>query len=569
MKNLNRLLFDLNPTPLCLFDFSQLDNLKNLSLEYLIKNISIKEVNQATFDLYEAKNHEELEKNLYKIIPKESFDDLSKSIECVFSKQKCAEIETINYTLNGKKLDLVLRFTPIKEEGTCILVSATDVSHYKSIIEDNKKLAKLPEANPDIVAIISCQKEIKYLNPAGKEALEFNGYKNIFEILPTQFTTHTCFECQNTNKIKMQYSKENKNYLMKIHPFHDEKECMVTLSDITEFTSIKEEKNLLAKAFEINHQPLIMTNPTGNIIKVNNAVEKIYGYSSDELQGKNTNILNPGREVYRDLGYSEKEYNQLFSNLWKSIKDPEIGQWEDVVINQAKDGSLKWIKLMISTIFDENMTIKNYIAMPVDISKKTNATAESKIDLYKALADLAEMRDYETGSHMKRVGLFAKLIAQTYGMSIKFYDDIKVFAPLHDIGKVGISDSILLAERKLSDEEFEKMKNHTVYGYEILKDKEELIMAAEISLSHHENFNGTGYPHQLKGDDIPLAAHIASIADVYDALRSKRSYKEPWTHETALKEIVSLSGTKFDPKLVKIFQSVEEKIERIYDKLKG
>jgi PAS domain S-box-containing protein len=327
-------------------------------------------VNQATLDLYEADSHEALENNLHQVIPEQSIRDIKKSLESIFSNQKYAEIETVNYTLSGKKLDILLRFTPAKEDNPCILVSTIDISHYKALVKENRRLAKLPEANPDTIIMMACKEKVKYINPAGKNALEENDLNTIFDILPDNFSKGTCFECQNEQEIKKQYTKNNKSYLMKIHPFPMERECMITISDITEYTHLQEEKKLLAKAFERNHQPLIMTNEKGLIIKVNSAVEKIYGYSPEELLGKNTNILNPGREVYEDLGYSEKDYEELFSSLWKSIRDPNIGKWEDVVINQTKDGSLKWVELMISTVFDEDMNIKNFIAMPVDISKK-------------------------------------------------------------------------------------------------------------------------------------------------------------------------------------------------------
>ncbi len=569
MKDLNHLLFHLNPTPLWLFELSELKKPEDLAVEDYLKSLSIKKVNQATLDLYEAKNHEVLETNLHQVIPRESLADLKKSINSIFANKDYAEIETVNYTLKGKKLDILLRFTPAKENYPCVLVSTIDITNYKSLIESNKRLARLPEANPDIIVMMSCKKNIKYINPAGKEAIQQSELNDIFDILPNHFSKRTCFECQNQNEIKRQYSKNNREYLMKIHPFQRDKECMITISDISEYTSLKKEKKLLAKAFERNHQPLIMTDEKGLIIKVNEAVEKIYGYHPEELLDKNTNVLNPGRDVYKDLGYSEQEYESIFSSLWKSIRDPAIGQWEGVVINQTKDGQLKWVELMISTVFDEDMDIKNFIAMPVDISKKMNETAETKIGLYKALADLAEMRDQETGNHMKRVGLFSQVLAQAYEKPSKFCSDIKVFAPLHDVGKVGISDSILLAERKLTDKEYEKMKEHTLYGYEILKDKEELTMAAVIALSHHENYDGSGYPYGIKGEDIPLAAHIASLADVYDALRSKRPYKEPWSHEAAVEEIYSLAGTKFCPELIEIFKGVEGNFKRIYEKLKG
>lgn len=569
MKDLNHLLFNLNPTPLWLFDLNAIKKPEHLTIEEHLKKLSIKKVNQAALDLYGAESHEALENNLHRIIPKRSFEDIKNSINYIFTKKKYIELETVNYTLDGKRLDILLRFTPAKDQYPCILVSTIDITHYKSLVESNKRLAKLPEANPDVIVMMSCNRKIKYINPAGKKVIQSEQLNNIFDLLPKDFSSRTCFECKNENEIKMQYSKNDKNYLMKIHPFSEEKECMITVSDISEYTSLKEEKKLLAKAFERNHQPLIMTNERGLIIKVNDAVEKIYGYSAEELLGKNTNILNPGREVYRDLGYSEKEYEKLFSSLWKNIRNPAIGQWEDIVINQTKEGSLKWVDLKISTVFDEEMNIKNFIAMPADISEKMNETAETKIGLYKALADLAEMRDQETGNHMTRVGLFSQIMAQAYNKSSKFCDDIKVFAPLHDVGKVGISDSILLAKRKLTNDEYKKMKKHTLYGYEILKDKAELSMAAQIALSHHENYDGSGYPYQMKGKEIPLAAHITSLADVYDALRSKRPYKEPWSHKAALEEIYSLSGSKFCPELIEKFKSVELKFERIYEKLKG
>ena len=101
-----------------------------------------------------------------------------------------------------------------------------------------------------------------------------------------------------------------------------------------------------------------------------------------------------------------------------------------------------------------------------------------------------------------------------------------------------------------------------------LKDKTELSMAALIALSHHENYDGSGYPYQLRGEDIPLAAHITSLADVYDALRSKRPYKEPWTHDATVKEICSLAGSKFSPELIEKFKAVENQFKRIYEKLK-
>ena len=168
---------------------------------------------------------------------------------------------------------------------------------------------------------------------------------------------------------------------------------------------------------------------------------------------------------------------------------------------------------------------------------------------------------------MKRVGIYAKLLARDCGMSRKYCADIEVFAPMHDIGKVGILDSILRAPRKLTSEEFEVMKTHTILGYDIMKEKKEFAMAADITLYHHEQFNGACYPYMLSADAIPLSAQITAIADVYDALRSKRPYKQGWTHEDAVSFIIGNSGKQFNPKLIDVFSALAPQFELVYKEL--
>lgn len=169
---------------------------------------------------------------------------------------------------------------------------------------------------------------------------------------------------------------------------------------------------------------------------------------------------------------------------------------------------------------------------------------------------------------MRRVGIYSRLFAKALGMNEKFCADIELFAPMHDIGKVGILDSILRAPRKLTEEEFRIMKNHTILGHNIVKDKKGIEMAADITLSHHEHYDGSGYPNGLYGKHIPLSAHITSFVDVYDALRSRRPYKEPWSHEETVTYIKSRSGTQFDPDLEEAFNSLHEKFAAVFDELK-
>lgn len=188
-----------------------------------------------------------------------------------------------------------------------------------------------------------------------------------------------------------------------------------------------------------------------------------------------------------------------------------------------------------------------------------------RLECYRALNDLAEARDNETGKHLKRISQFSRLLSEMLGLSKKFVNDIEIFSPMHDIGKVGITDDILLAPRKLTDKEFDIMKTHTTLGYQILKDRHTFEMAADIAYSHHEKFDGRGYPQGLKGEAISMSARIVALVDVYDALRSKRPYKKPWSHEDAVKEINSGKGTHFDPAVTDTFLKDTESFARIMD----
>jgi hemerythrin-like metal-binding protein len=189
---------------------------------------------------------------------------------------------------------------------------------------------------------------------------------------------------------------------------------------------------------------------------------------------------------------------------------------------------------------------------------------KAQIDIIHKLVAAAEYRDSETGEHIKRMSLYAGAIAKTLGMNNADIDCLVQAAPLHDIGKVGISDSILLKPGKLDAREFAVMRNHAKIGSEILTGDHPLIEAGrEIAGSHHEKWDGTGYPYGLAGDDIPLFARICALADVFDALMTKRPYKEPWPLEETLAYIKSQSGSHFSPAIVNAFFDSMGEILRI------
>jgi putative two-component system response regulator len=194
------------------------------------------------------------------------------------------------------------------------------------------------------------------------------------------------------------------------------------------------------------------------------------------------------------------------------------------------------------------------------------------------IASLAETRDEETGKHIKRTQEFVRILAEQLKDHRCFRDYLNPYiiellyktAPLHDIGKVGVPDSILFKPGKLEPDEWKLMKKHTVYGYEALKRAEEnmlrsdfLVMATEIAHSHHERWDGIGYPLQLAGDAIPISGRIMAIADVYDALVNRRAYKEAYPHEKAVEIIRDSSGSHFDPDTVNAFLDNEQDFNKI------
>jgi len=205
-----------------------------------------------------------------------------------------------------------------------------------------------------------------------------------------------------------------------------------------------------------------------------------------------------------------------------------------------------------------------------------NLTQDVTIEI---AGNLAEFRDEETGKHIKRTKYFLRLLATRireknnyieFPMDDIYIDLLTKSAPLHDIGKVGIPDRVLLKPGKLTPDEFEEIKKHTIYGRDIIRTSEKslgeksfLSMAKEIAYTHHEKWNGSGYPNGLKGWDIPLTGRMMAIADVYDALISKRHYKPAFSHEKAVGIIMEEKGRHFDPELVDVFLGCEQQFNSI------
>jgi len=208
---------------------------------------------------------------------------------------------------------------------------------------------------------------------------------------------------------------------------------------------------------------------------------------------------------------------------------------------------------------------------------------ESRDVVIFSLAKLAESRDPETGQHLERIRFYSQILAETLRetsdcfpeIDRQFIDNIYLTSPLHDIGKIGIPDFVLLKPGRFDDREFEIMKQHSTIGFTTLNEALKrypqasyLEMSAEIARSHHEKYDGTGYPDGLAGGDIPLSARIVALADVYDALINRRVYKEPYAHDMVRSMILESNGTHFDPEIVKAFLRSEDKFYAIFEQFK-
>ena len=283
----------------------------------------------------------------------------------------------------------------------------------------------------------------------------------------------------------------------------------------------------------------------GNITYVNDLFCQQSQYTKKELIGQPHSLLkHPNMS------------KATFRKMWRTLQSKKI--WKGTLENRAKDGTSYFIYGIIMPILNAHNDIIEYISIRTDISKQVMAKNEimnSQKEILFTLGEMGELRSQETGEHVNRVALYCEMLATQYGLPAEEVDIIKMASPMHDIGKIAISDSILLKPGTLTAEEFTQMKEHAAIGYELFKNSKHKIlkMAATLAHEHHERWDGTGYPQGLKGEDISLCGRIASIADIYDALSNDRVYKKAWPEEDVMEYMKKESGKTFDPQLLQIF----------------
>jgi response regulator RpfG family c-di-GMP phosphodiesterase len=210
------------------------------------------------------------------------------------------------------------------------------------------------------------------------------------------------------------------------------------------------------------------------------------------------------------------------------------------------------IRNLLETRYLYRSLEKQNASLETKVEERTSELQESQIEILERLARSAEIRDHDTGRHTKRVGDLSSRLASALGLESRIVDLIRRAAPLHDLGKIGIPDSILLKPGNLTPEEMAIMRRHTIIGAELLSGgQSELVMVAErIALGHHEHWNAKGYPHNRSGEQIPIEARIVAVADCFDALTHSRPYRSAWSVQEALDELERGSGTHFDPVMI-------------------
>lgn len=297
-----------------------------------------------------------------------------------------------------------------------------------------------------------------------------------------------------------------------------------------------------------------------NITYINDEFTRVLGYTKDDLIGMPYTTL-------KQPNVSSDEYK-------KQLKKYFCGEiYKGRISNYAKDGTIHHFNITAYPLKDKDGNTVEYLGIRHDITKVEELHQElvdTQAELIYRLGEIGETRSAETGNHVKRVAEYSKLFAQKLELDEEQTKILFIASPMHDIGKVGIPDAILNKNGKLDADEWEIMKTHSQIGYDILKssNREILKAAAQISYTHHEKWNGTGYPRKLQKEEIPIFGRITALADVFDALGSDRVYKKAWPLDDILELFKKEKGRHFDPALVDIFfNNLNEflKIKEIYE----
>jgi PAS domain S-box-containing protein len=323
---------------------------------------------------------------------------------------------------------------------------------------------------------------------------------------------------------------------------------------------------------------LVQVDANGTVVVFNRAAEGIFGYGRDEVIGRDVGML------MADPFHAEPDGNLAYREAEESGQTTLTGGSRETT-GRRKDGTVFPLDIAVSETTVDGGTV--FVGVVRDITERkqaeererhyrqtlewavrdrtrelqeqTAALEEARLETLQRLAMAGEYHDEDTYLHTERVGASAARIALTFGSTREWVELIRLAAPLHDLGKLALSDEILLKQGQLSEQEWESVRGHPLVGAAILagSTSKVLQLAEEIALNHHEWWDGSGYPFGLAGTDIPLSGRIVTLADTFDALTHDRPYKPAWPVADAVAEIERLSGSKFDPAVVDAFRLLD------------
>jgi HD-GYP domain-containing protein (c-di-GMP phosphodiesterase class II) len=304
--------------------------------------------------------------------------------------------------------------------------------------------------------------------------------------------------------------------------------------------------------------PSLFLDRSLRIIRANDSFCKVFGCGPEDLS------------EYFTQFYAQSFDDAKSADLFRSVLSKESGySWHGKVERLGNDQLLNVSKVWIIPLGDMAApSPRAYSAICLDMTEEHRQLLQST---FTSLLGAARLKDNDTGNHIERVNLYARLLAgdifeHEHAVDREFVESIGLVAALHDVGKIGTPDDILNKAGQLEAWEWDVMKQHTTNGAYILSTYPN-PMAREIALRHHERWDGSGYPHGLSGDLIPLSARIVAIGDVYDALRMRRNYKAAFTHEQTLQNMVRERGTHFDPHMIDRFLAIADGFKEIFNSL--
>ncbi|MFA9374239.1 MAG: PAS domain S-box protein [Poseidonibacter sp.] len=347
----------------------------------------------------------------------------------------------------------------------------------------------------------------------------------------------------------------------------------------TDVTEIEQMKEHLKKQYDITQGNF------NEVMNLSKLYEKAMDQSSIILRANTDKIITYANDLFYEIsGYTEEEligkpYSYIktdstiktsyIDEIIESLQDKKV--WKGQIRNIFKDGKIHYFLATVVPIINLKGEILEYMSIRQDITEIVELhqeMEETQREIIYKMGEIGESRSNETGNHVKRVAEYSKLLGQLYGLDDKQAEILFTASPMHDIGKVGIPDSILNKPGKLTDEEWEVMRTHSTIGYDILKNsKREVLQAAGIvARDHHEKWDGSGYPRNIKGEDIHIYGRITAIADVFDALGSHRCYKEAWEDEKIFQLLKDQKAKHFDPVLIDLFFDNLDKFKAIRDR---